>query len=109
MTDFYEDDFNSSQLQAQLLQLTVNFSHTEVTTRTVTFGDICDYLRLLGTAQQAIYSQVVILAKLILVIPATNASSERSFSALRHIKSYLTLRQRGCFTPIVIVCYTTEY
>ena len=35
------------------------------------------------------YSQVVVLVTLILVMPATNATSERSFSALRHVKSYL--------------------
>ena len=34
-------------------------------------------------------SQVIELFKLILVLPATNASSERSFSLLRLVKSYL--------------------
>ena len=34
-------------------------------------------------------SQVVILLQLILVAPATNATSERSFSALRRLKTYL--------------------
>ena len=31
----------------------------------------------------------MILAKLILVMPATNSTSERSFSAIRRVKSYL--------------------
>ena len=35
------------------------------------------------------YSNVWILLKLLLVKPATNATSERSFSALRRIKTYL--------------------
>ena len=35
------------------------------------------------------YSNVWILLKLLLVMPATNATSERSFSALRRIKTYL--------------------
>ena len=34
-------------------------------------------------------SEVVKIAKLIRVMPATNAVSERSFSTLRNIKSYL--------------------
>ena len=34
-------------------------------------------------------SEVFIIAKLIVVMPATNAVSERSFSTLRLIKSYL--------------------
>ncbi len=40
-------------------------------------------------AQRRFYSEVVVLTTLILVTPATNASSERSFSALRRVKSYL--------------------
>ena len=35
------------------------------------------------------YSQVAILVRLILVLPATNAISERSFSAMRRIKTFL--------------------
>ena len=34
-------------------------------------------------------TEVSKLFKLLLVLPATNATSERSFSALRRIKSYL--------------------
>ena len=34
-------------------------------------------------------SQVVMLVRLLLVMPATNAISERSFSAMRRIKTYL--------------------
>ena len=34
-------------------------------------------------------SQIKRLLQLVLVIPATNASSEQSFSALRRIKTYL--------------------
>ena len=35
------------------------------------------------------YSEVVKLLKIILVNPATNATSERSFSAMRRLKTYL--------------------
>ena len=38
---------------------------------------------------RAIYSEVVTLVRIFLVIPATNATSERTFSALRKIKTYL--------------------
>ena len=40
-------------------------------------------------ASLSLINNVVILVKLILVMPATNATSERSFSALRRLKSYL--------------------
>ena len=34
-------------------------------------------------------SEVLLLGKIFMVMPATNAVSERSFSALKRIKSYL--------------------
>ena len=43
----------------------------------------------MNTYEKAHISQVIELLKLILVLPATNASSERSFSLLRLVKSYL--------------------
>ena len=36
-----------------------------------------------------LFSEVTTLVKILLVIPATNATSERTFSALRRIKTYL--------------------
>ena len=42
-----------------------------------------------SNAELTIYSEVVTLLKLILVSPATNATSERTFSAMRRIKTYL--------------------
>lgn len=43
----------------------------------------------LGSAEKALLSEIIIIMKLILVMPATNATSERSFSAMRRVKSYL--------------------
>ena len=43
----------------------------------------------MSLAQRCLLSQVFILAKLILVMLATNAVSERTFSALRRVKTYL--------------------
>ncbi len=50
---------------------------------------VISYLRSLSTVQKSFYSEVVKVAKLILVMPATNATSERSFSALRRLKTWL--------------------
>ena len=38
---------------------------------------------------KSLMSEVIRLAKLVLVLAATNATSERSFSAMRRAKSYL--------------------
>ena len=46
-------------------------------------------MKSLTVGQKALHTQVIILVKLILVMPATNAVSERSFCALRRIKTFL--------------------
>ena len=55
----------------------------------LTIHNIAKHLANLSVGEQVALSQVFILMKLLLVMPATNATSERSFSALRRIKSYL--------------------
>ena len=50
--------------------------------------NIREYLQNQSTAQLSLLSQVKHLMQLLLVMLATNASSERSFSALR-VKTYL--------------------
>ena len=51
--------------------------------------DIIKYTSTLTAAQKQLLSEVCTVMKLILAMPATNATSERTFSALRRIKSYL--------------------
>ena len=48
-----------------------------------------EYFLSLSQGQRLLVPQVVALLQFILIIPATNATSERSFSALRLLKSYL--------------------
>lgn len=51
--------------------------------------DIIEYFKSRSPAELTLFSEIGTLLKLLLVMPATNAVSERSFSALRRIKSYL--------------------
>ena len=46
-------------------------------------------MKSLSEGQRALLSEVCTLSSLILVMPATNAISERSFSSLRRVKNYL--------------------
>ena len=46
-------------------------------------------VRNMSKAKQVIISEVVTLLKLLIVVPATNAESERGFSTMRQIKNYL--------------------
>ena len=53
---------------------------------------------------RAIYSEIVTLVIILLVIPAANATSERTFSALGRVKTYLrsTMTQTGMNNPITL-------
>ena len=51
--------------------------------------DVKDYFTSLSQGQQSLLSEVKKVLQLVLVMPATNATSERSFSALRRVKTYL--------------------
>ena len=65
---------------------------------------VLECLRAFSDAQRCLISQVCTLASLILVMPATNAMSEQSFSALRQLKSYLqtTLTQTRLNSILVL-------
>ena len=78
----YGPDLNVSDLKLQLEILNIADSVTDVV-------DIKKYLQQLSPAEKALLSQVILVMKLILVMPATNASSEGSLSAMRCVKSYL--------------------
>ena len=84
---FYCGDFDENRLKSQLQTFSSNFPKIEM--EDVTFCDIIIYLQKLSPGMKSLLSQVIRLAKLILVSAATNATSERSFSAMRRAKSYL--------------------
>ena len=85
MTQFYSSDFDAFSLQTQLQSFKEEFKDEAK-------SDIY-LMKIVESFQQMkrdpgqqwkldYYSQVAILVKLILVLPATNAISERSFSAM---------------------------
>ena len=99
---FYKDDFRPSYLSAQLQNLqTVFCKKAEANQqnaphrRRFSLKEALEYLRELPEMQRSFFSEVICLARLILVMPATNAVSERSFSALRRMLTYLrnTMKQ----------------
>ena len=83
-TSFYGSDFDPRELEAYLSTFTNNIARVE----NVTLSNVLAYLRSLSSHQQQLLSQVIKLAKLILVMPATNATSERSFRAVCRVKTY---------------------
>ena len=89
MTDVYGENLNIDQLKLPLNIMSNNLpesngSHTLVSVK--------KYLKDLSPTQRVLVSQVCTLSTLILVFPATNATSERSFSMLRrnYLRSTMT-------------------
>lgn len=84
VTDFYGQDFAIRQLDCQLNILSTNIPGSQHDVVSV-----LNYLKILPDTQKMLLSEIYKLAKLIVVMSATNSVSERSFSALRRVKTYL--------------------
>ena len=82
---FHGSDLNKELLITQLSSLHSTTDKESISDLTSVFS----YLKRRSNIEKEYYSEVIKLAKLILVMPATNALSERSFSALRRIKTGL--------------------
>ena len=87
--NFYGDDFKKGDLRSHLQTIKATFKNDNSKKTDCTLPMFVDYMRGLSPSERNHISQVCILVKLILVMPATNAVSERSFSAMKRIKSYL--------------------
>ncbi len=82
---FYGSDFDFVLLPTHLEIFSTNFKVVGqvVVSNIITFFQSCT------SGQLELMSQVSKLVRLLLVMPATNAGSERSFSAVRRTKTYL--------------------
>ena len=81
VTELYGADLRSADLLCQLTMLRENL----LPNFSPTIPALVDYL----VEHPYLYHEVAQIARLILVLPATNATSERSFSALKRIKTAL--------------------
>ena len=88
VTTFYGSDIDNSQLTSQLLIFATKFATECPTGKKITLVDILSFLQNLSEGQRTFFSQVCTIARL-LILPSTNAVSERSFSSMRRLKSYL--------------------
>ena len=83
--NFYKGDLNQEQLRMQLNVMASNIPEKSAHN----LNSILQYLRELTAVQKCLLCEVCTLVQLILVMMATNAVSERSFSSLRRVKTYL--------------------
>jgi len=106
--NFY-DDFDESTLAAQLTILhaaVANRLQTQSAVERLTVMEVANVLKNTDGAQQLL-DQVWRLTKLLLVVPATSATAERSFSALRRVKTYLraTIGQTRLNSVLILNCH----
>ncbi len=88
--ELYGSDFNREQLETQLVVLHSNLSSDIKSEHGgAKVKIIIGYLQNSSKCENEFYSEVIKLCKIILVMPATNALSERSFSILRRLKTWL--------------------
>ena len=86
--NFFYNDFTREDLEAKLS--TLHKLYRSVSGEEMPSVDsIKTPLLSLSTYQQTLLSSVGHLFQLLMILPATNATSEKSFSTLRHIKSYM--------------------
>ena len=83
VTQFYGNDLSPALLDAQLQVFATKFEENSEPS----LLDIIEELKKFTAAEKELLNKVCTLFKLILVMPATNAVSERSFSTLRRIKT----------------------
>ena len=87
--DFYKDDFNTEQLSMQLQFMSCNLPQLLQEDAFHDFSSMIGFLREFSGSQRSLIPEVCRFTSLILVMQATNTVSERSFSSLRRVKSYL--------------------
>ena len=88
LTRFYGSDIDALSLETQLQAFATLFQERDDRS-IIQLDDIITTMKGLSAAQKSLLSEVSTLTSLMLVMPATNAVSERSFSALDLVKTYL--------------------
>ena len=100
VVEFFKHDFSVESLRLNLQTLAANYKGEKQS-----FSDILEYFRSLGPGVE-LMREALKLVKLLLIIPATNATSERSFSTLRRVKSYLRSSMKQSRLNHLITCNT---
>ena len=85
VVSFYRTDFEKVQLTSQLATFYANYPAM----KGKCVHDVIELVQGFSQAERALLSEIVKIARLLLVMLATNSVSERSFSCMRRIKTYL--------------------
>ena len=91
-------------MSTQLQIFSSSFPHSDDEIISAGLKDILSYLRGLSKGQKSFYRQICWIARLILVMPSTNAASERSLSAMKRLKTCLRSTMSDAKLNHVMVC-----
>ena len=92
VTALYIEDLNPDRLRLHLRILSSTYPEN---TENVSISDILKFQECLSPGESLLISEILLVMKLIFVMPSINGVNERSFSALRRLKTYLraTMKQ----------------
>ena len=86
VVDFFQGDFSIETLHRHLQVFNANFKAESLPPSII---NVFSYMQGLSATKLALMSKVVKVVELLLAVPATNVTSERSFSILCLINQYL--------------------
>lgn len=91
--EVYKNDVNLVNLKAQLQMLpnllkTYNENTDQKITKVTTLRTICDIFNA-APSSKSLFQDIFRLLRILLTMPVTTATAERTFSALRRLKTYL--------------------
>ena len=72
-----------------MLLIKVNQQLRQQSLKLSSIQEYCELLRAKGAPFRALFPHLVQLIQLLIVVPATSATAERSFSCLRRVKTWL--------------------
>ena len=111
VTNFYGTDFDPKVLATQLETFSNAIKNKFPDDyQSFRLKDVINYMKELSNGEKSLFSEVCTLLQLIIVMPATNAISERSFSALKNVKTYLrtTMHQERLNNLMVLFVHQSE-
>ena len=109
ITEHFRSDLDERKLIWHLALLPDVVKDTKDTAKQLQLSDVIASIKGLGPAAR-MCSEVAKLIRLLLVIPATSATAERSFSSLMRLKTYLrtTMTQRRLNNLLILHIHQEE-
>ena len=90
-------EFNLDHLRVQLAMFRASYTYG-------TSSDVASIIRHMVPEVRGLFGQVETLVRLLLVVPASSAQAERSFSALRRLKTWLRASMTQTRLNSVAIC-----